>query len=86
MNMTIDDVRRMPRRQPFEPFTISLGDGRALEAKNRDFVFLPERGGTFFVVSGETFDFVYLRNVSSLRSTGEMPAGGSPPKSNGTET
>jgi hypothetical protein len=74
--MTIDDVRRMLRRQPFEPFAIFLNDGRALEVKNRDFVFLPERGTSFFVVAGETFDFVYLRNITSMRSTGEMPSGG----------
>jgi hypothetical protein len=82
--MTIDDVRKMLRRQPFEPFTIFLSDGRSLPVKNHDFVFLPERGGSFFVVAGETFDFVYLRNITSLQSVGNMPMGGSQP-GNGSE-
>ena len=83
--MTIDDVRRMTRRQPFEPFTIHLTDGRALEVKNRDFVFLPERGGTFFVIGTDAFDFIYVRNITSMRSKGDLPAGGSQPRNDGGE-
>jgi hypothetical protein len=76
--MTIDDVRRMLRRQPFQPFTIFRSDGRAPEVNNRDFVFLPERGGSFFVIAGDAFDFVYVRNITSLRSSGDPPMGGTP--------
>ena len=79
--MTVEDIRNMLRRQPFEPFTIFLSDGRSLEVRNRDFVFLPERGSSFFVVGNDGFEFVYLRNVTSLRSTGNPPTAAGSPRS-----
>jgi hypothetical protein len=41
--MDIEGLREALRRQPFEPFTIRLADGRALSVPHSEFVALSSR-------------------------------------------
>ena len=73
--MTADDVRLFIKRQPFRPFTIYMSDGRKLAVRHPDFVFLPPGWSTTAIVAfpkGQ-FEFVYIRNITSIKSDGEIP-------------
>jgi hypothetical protein len=74
--MTAEAIRIFLKRDPFEPFIIYMNDGRKFEVKHRDFVFLPPGWETMAIVAfpkGE-FDFVYVRNITSIQSEGEIPS------------
>lgn len=73
--MTADQVRAFLKRNPFVPFTIHVADGRSFEVSHRDFVLLPPGWGTTLIVAQPqgAFDFVYLRQITSVSSDGEPP-------------
>ena len=86
--MTIESLRRIVKRQPFEPFTIHMNDGRALRVTHPDFVLLPPHWrSTELVVAfpDGTWDFVYVRNISSVRSKGKAPPLPTKKRKNGDE-
>ena len=74
--MNADMLRDFLRRNPFVPFTIHMNDGRTVEIKHRDFLLLPSGWSTTAIVCypNERFEFVYIRNVTSIASEGEMPS------------
>jgi hypothetical protein len=67
-------VRQFIKRQPFIPFSFHLNDGRSLQVTHPDFVLLPP-GWNMAIVCypDQRFDFVYLRNVASIASEGQIP-------------
>ena len=75
IDMTSEELRGMLRRQPFAPFTLNLADGRAFTIDHPDFLVIPpERSSSVIVFHrGGGFDFVYLKLVTSVTSTGEPP-------------
>ena len=74
--MTADLVRQFLKRQPFQPFKIHLTDGRSLQVKHPDFLFLPPGWETTAIVAlpKGMFDFVYIRNIASIESKGAIPS------------
>jgi hypothetical protein len=73
--MNADMLRDFIRRQPFVPFTIHMNDGRKFEIQHRDFLLLPPGWSTTAIVCypDERFEFVYIRNVTSISSEGPIP-------------
>ena len=74
--MNAEAIRLFLKRDPFEPFTIHMTDGRKFEVKHRDFVFLPPGWETTAIVAFPKglFDFVYIRNITSIQSEAEIPS------------
>lgn len=50
--MTITQLRDAIRKQPFEPFTICLTDGRKFNVKHPEFVAIAPEGNRIFIVFG----------------------------------
>ena len=65
---TSDKLRAALRAQPFRPFTLHMGDGRALRVRHPDFVWIPPEGRRTVIVStgGEGFEIVDLMLVTSI--------------------
>ncbi len=55
--MTIDRLRKTLRAQPFRPFRLHMGDGRALRVPHPDFVWIPPEGSRTVIVSTGPDDF-----------------------------
>lgn len=66
--MTIDQLRKAIRNQPFHPFSIYLADGRELPVSHPDFMLIPPDASRTFVIAGpnEDYKIVDLLLVSSL--------------------
>jgi hypothetical protein len=66
--MTIDQLRKAVRAEPFRPFTISLTDGRRFDVPHREFIWIPpEAARTIGVAgSGEDYSIIDLLLVTSL--------------------
>ena len=66
--MTIDQLRKAVRSQPFHPFTICLADGRELPVSHPEFVLIsPDASRTFVVAGpGEDYEITDLLLVASL--------------------
>jgi hypothetical protein len=47
--MTLEEMRRVARAQPFVPFAIHLADGRRFDVPHPEYLALPLQGRTFFV-------------------------------------
>jgi len=71
--MTIDEIRGLLVRNPFEPFTIHLADARSFEVTNRDFLLLPRDRNTsiIFALPDGKFEWIYVKQISS---TGMIPS------------
>lgn len=75
--MTIDEVRRLFKAQPFAPFTFHLADGRQFPVASREFMALSPVGRTVVVYQPDgMFDVIDLLLVTSLQV--RAPANGSP--------
>ena len=75
--MTIDSLRSIAKRQPFEAFTIHMNDGRRLRITHPNYVFLPSnwKSTEIIVASPDgTFDFVYVRNITTVKSRETPPS------------
>jgi hypothetical protein len=85
--MNTDEIRRFLKRQPFIPFTIHMNDGRKLGVNHPDFVAIhPEdRMNVIVFLPNKHFEFGYLKNVTSIRSEGEIPQRDKRKKGNGSE-
>lgn len=73
--MTIEQLRRAIRAQPFRPFMISLADGRRFRVRHPDFVLIgPEAGRTFVVVEkGEDYSVLDVFLVTSIDFSNGRP-------------
>jgi hypothetical protein len=73
--MTIDEIRSLLVRNPFEPFTIHLADARSFEVTNRDVLLLPRDRNTsiIFALPDGKFEWIYVKQITSISSTGMMP-------------
>ena len=52
-----------------------MNDGRSLEVKHPDFLFLPPGWDTTAIAAFPKgmFEFVYIRNISTIESEGQVP-------------
>ena len=66
--MTIENLRRVARAQPFKPFTISLTDGRRFYVAHPECLALPPQASRTFIgaKSDEEYNIVDLLGVTSL--------------------
>jgi hypothetical protein len=65
--MTIEQLRRLHRSQPFEPFEIHLADGRSFPIKHPEFLAITPPGRTIAVaVDDGTIEIIDLLLVTSL--------------------
>ena len=66
--MTIDQLRKAARAEPFRPFTISLTDGRRFLVRHPELILIPREASRTFVVaeSGEDYSIIDLLLVTSI--------------------
>ncbi len=66
--MTIGQLRKAQRAEPFRPFTISLADGRAFTVAHPEFIMIPPTATRTFVVAqpSEDYSIVDLQLVTTL--------------------
>jgi hypothetical protein len=66
--MTIDQLRKAAKAEPFLTFTISLADGRRLRVKHPECILIPPEASRTFVVaeSGEDYSIIDLLLVTSI--------------------
>jgi hypothetical protein len=57
--MTVEQLKSLQHAQPFRPFTIHMGDGRAFFVKHQDFMARSPSGRTV-IVYGEDDSFSIL--------------------------
>ncbi len=74
--MSIDEIRSLLVRNPFEPFTIYSADSRSFVVANRDFLLLPRDRSTsiVFALPSGKFECIYVKQITSISSTGAIPA------------
>jgi hypothetical protein len=66
--MTVEQLRKMHRAQPFQPFEIHLADGRSLPVGHPEFLAINPPGRTIAVaVDDGTIEIVDLLLVTSLK-------------------
>ena len=74
--MDVKGIREALHRQPFEPFTICLADGRQLEVPHPDFVAIVGERRIVVVREDETWAVVEPLLISSLEYEAVAPASG----------
>lgn len=68
MNMTVEQLRKMHRAQPFQPFEIYLADGRVLPVDHPEILAVPPPGRTIGVGCADgTVEVIDLLLVTSLK-------------------
>jgi hypothetical protein len=66
--MTIEQIRRAHRAQPFHPFEMHLADGRALQVPHPEFLAIAPPGRTIGVgMPDGTIEIVDLLLVTSIK-------------------
>ncbi len=75
--MTIEQLRKAYRAEPFKPFTISLTDGRRFYVGHQEYLSIAPRAQRTFVVAGEDEEYsvidlllVTSLDYKNLRSSG----------------
>ena len=76
--MDIQGIREALHREPFEPFSIRLADGRSLPVSHPDFVALGPRR-IFVVAEDDSWSVIEPLLIVSLDSNGSNPSGASNP-------
>lgn len=73
--MTINELKQIKEREPFEPFTIHMNDGSRLRVAQPDDLFLHRNipYDAIVVLPGGRFSIVYLRNVAHVSTRGHWP-------------
>ncbi len=69
-HMDLEGVRDAVRRQPFEPFTIRLADGRALPVRHPEFVAVGTRR-VIYVAEDDSWSVVEPMLIVSLDYNGQ---------------
>ena len=76
--MTSEQLRKMVRSQPFEPFRIFIADGRELQVTHPEMVAITGGGRTAIVTlpQGEDYEVIDLLLVTGLRRANGAAATG----------
>jgi hypothetical protein len=67
--MTIEQLRKAVKSERFQPFTISLADGRRLRVPHPEFIWIPPEASRTFHAAGKGEDLAWWICSSSLRLT-----------------
>jgi hypothetical protein len=81
--MNIEVLRNELHRQPFEPFTLRLADGRSLYVKHPDFVAVAPRRVVVIDENDENMAIVEPLFIVSIEKKSSSSALNPPPKTNG---
>ncbi|MDO8349135.1 MAG: hypothetical protein Q7T30_02785 [Planctomycetota bacterium] len=69
--MDADSIRKLCRQVPFQPFTLRLADGRALDVPHPEFILVSSRGRQVIVDSREDmFEIVDVPLILSAEVRG----------------
>ena len=74
--MTIEDLKELHNRRPFNPFTVHLSDGRSFDIPTRDFL-SPHQGGRMAFVwhaTGGGYSFIAIDAITHV-SHADAPLG-----------
>ena len=81
--MTSEQIRKMIRARPFEPFRVFLADGRELQVQHPEMIAVTGGGRTAIVTlpEGEDYEVIDILMVTGLRRSNGAVAGdaGTPP-------
>ena len=67
--MHVEEVRKLLRTRPFQPFTIHLPEGRSVEVTNADFALLSPNGRTLIAYDrDESFNLIDVMLITSIES------------------
>ncbi|MFO0896447.1 MAG: hypothetical protein U0836_03360 [Pirellulales bacterium] len=73
--MTSEQIRGLHQAKPFEPFTLNLADGRAIDVPHPELLLQTQGGRTIFVnTHDEIVEIIDLLLVTSV-SRGAAPTG-----------
>lgn len=79
--MTVEQLRKMHRAQPFQPFDIYLADGRVLPVDHPEIVAVPPPGRTIGVGCADgTIEVIDLLLVTSLKPRANGRRGSKSPR------
>jgi len=81
--MSTDEIRKLWKQQPFNPFEIVMVDGRVFRVRHPDFLLVPPPRGQYVVVVDEEGlpEYVNTLVISSVRILNDK--GGKPRKKAG---
>jgi hypothetical protein len=74
-SMTVNDLRTLAQRQPFEPFTIHMNDGSRLKVGQPDDMFLHKQWpfNALIMMDKGRWSIIYVRNIAHVSSRGDWP-------------
>jgi len=64
--MTSNEIRKHLRAQPFQPFTLHLADGRAVDVAHQEAMFAPPGMRVAVVLHEQFYEYVDLLLVTSI--------------------
>ena len=64
--MSIEDIRTLRNRKPFQPFTIVMDDGRHLEVERPERLALSHRGHEVSLFHGKHLSFLEVGRIRRL--------------------
>jgi hypothetical protein len=73
--MTIENLRELKHKHPFEKFTIHMADGKSFAVDDpEDLVIRRDWSVDVLVLQPRgRFSFIYLKNVTHITSEGKLP-------------
>jgi hypothetical protein len=73
--MTIENLRELKNKHPFEQFTIHMADGKSFKVEDpEDLVIRRDWNVDVLVLRPRgQFSFVYLKNITHLTGEGKLP-------------
>ena len=66
--ISIEDLKELMNRQPFEPFTIVITSGETVDITNPDNLAVGESRLSYFVPKSDRWIMVRLNQIASIRS------------------
>jgi hypothetical protein len=78
--LTIHELQRVHRAQPFRPFTLSLADGRSVKIPHPEFLWVPPIAQRTFMVADaegdiETIDLLLVTSLKTGNSRSKRRRG-----------
>jgi hypothetical protein len=72
--VNVNNIRELCEEKPFRPFQVHLADGRAIPVEHPELVFFPPSKQEVLIYQRDnSFDFVDVFQITSLRKKGRAP-------------
>jgi hypothetical protein len=73
--MTVEELKELAKRQPFEPFTIHMNDGSRLKVSQPDDLFTHRswKFNALVMLDKGRFSILYSRNIAHVSTRGNWP-------------